>query len=319
MRKAAVEQLKNESRVVVHAVAGKQDLGPEVPTPPAAQAQAAGDTEAVNAEENWRKKQPRSGKLGKLTLPVPHAFKLANGLTVIHHESRGLPVVAANLVLKSGTEANPLSRPGLASFTADMIDEGTATRSSTQLADDIAQLGTTIETSSNGDASFVTVSALKKNFAAALEILADVALNPSMPPEEIERRKASRLASLVQVREDPNALVERITAAALYGDRHPFGYLAIGTEDSVKSTTREDLQQFWKQHYVPGNAALIVSGSIGAEELKALAEKYFGAWPPGPRQAMLSTPPSTTQARLPRASCASARPASRRTIRRSRS
>src|SRR5258706_1291831 len=298
VRKAAVEQLKNESRVVVHAVAGKQDLGPEVPTPPAAQAQAAGDTEAVNAEENWRKKQPRSGKLGKLTLPVPHAFKLANGLTVIHHESRGLPVVAANLVLKSGTEANPLSRPGLASFTADMIDEGTATRSSTQLADDIAQLGTTIETSSNGDASFVTVSALKKNFAAALEILADVALDPSMPPEEIERRKASRLASLVQVREDPNALVERITAAALYGDRHPFGYLAIGTEDSVKSTTREDLQQFWKQHYVPGNAALIVSGSIGAEELKALAEKYFGAWPPGPRPAMLSTPPSTTNARL---------------------
>jgi len=298
VRKVAAEQLRNEARVVVHAVAGKQDLGAEVPTPPAAQAKAGEVTEAVNAAEDWRKRRPRPGKLGQLTLPVPHSFRLANGLTVIHHERRGLPVVAANLVFKSGTEANPLDKPGLASFTADMIDEGTATRSSTQLADDIAQLGTTIETSSSADASFVAVAALKKNFAAALDILADVALRPSFPPEEIERRKASRLASLVQVREDPNALVERITAAVLYGERHPFGYLAIGTEESVKGTTREDLQQFWKQHYVPGNAALIVSGALGADELKALAEKYFGAWQASPHPALVAAEPTTARARL---------------------
>jgi zinc protease len=298
VRKAAAEQLRNESRVVIHAVPGKQDLGPEVPTPPATQARAGEATEAVNADEDWRKRRPRAGKLGKLTLPVPHSFKLANGLTVIHHERSGLPVVAANLVIKSGTEANPLGKPGLASFTADMLDEGTATRTSTQLADDIAQLGTTIETSSNADASFVAVASLKKNFAAALEILADVALHPSLPPEEIERTKASRLASLVQVRENPNALVERITAAALYGERHPFGYLAIGTEDAVRSTSREDLQQFWKQHYVPANAALIVSGAIGADELKALAEKYFGAWQPSPQPALVAAQPASTRARL---------------------
>ena len=298
VRKVAESQLRKDARVVVHGVPGKQDLGPEVPTPPAGQAPAGGATESVNAEQDWRKQRPAPGKLGKLSLPVPKSFKLSNGLTVIHHERHGLPVVAANLVLKVGTEANPLAKPGLASFTADMLDEGTATRSATQLADDIAQLGTTLETSSGADASHVSMAVLKKNFAAALDLLADVALNPSFAPEEIERRKASRLASLVQIREDPNALVERIAAAVVYGERHPFGYLNIGTEDAVKATTRDDLQEFWKRHYLPGNAALVVAGDIGAAELKSLVEKSFGAWRPRPRLAIAAAQPATTHARL---------------------
>ena len=298
VRKVAVEQLAKDKRVVVHGVPGKQELGPEVPTPPAPAPALAGATESVNPPQDWRKHRPAPGTLGKLSLPVPKSFKLANGLTVVHNERRGLPIVAMSLVLKAGTGANPLDKPGLAGFTADMLDEGTANRSSTQLADDIAQLGTTLESASTADASQVSVTVLKKNVAAALDILADVTLRPSFPQEEIERRKASRLASLVQIREDPNALVERITAAVVYGDRHPFGYLNVGTEDSVRATTRRDLQDFWQRHFVPANAALVVVGDIGAAELEDLAGKTFGGWQARTGAAIAAAQPSTAATRV---------------------
>ena len=76
----------------------------------------------------------------------------------------------------------------------------------------------------------------------------------------------------------PGALAGRITATVLYGSQHPYGYSDLGTEASVKAMTREDMVAFWQSHFAPDNAALIVAGSITAEELKALAEKQFGGW-----------------------------------------
>ncbi len=298
VRKIADAQLRKDARVVIYAVPGKQDLGPEVPTPEAVKSAPGAGSESVNADEAWRGAMPKPGRMPKLALPVPKSFKLANGLTVIHHKVAGLPIVSANLVVRSGSGANPLAIPGLASFTAEMLDEGTATRSATQLADDVAQLGTTLVTASAPDSSNVSLSVLKKNFAAALDIMADVTLHPAFAQEEIERRKSSRLASLVQVREDPSRLVSRITVASLFGEKHPFGYLEIGTEDAVKVTTRDDLMAFWKGHYVPGNAALVVAGDIDADELKALAEKSFGAWKAGPVAATAPAQPAPTSARL---------------------
>ncbi len=298
VRKVADAQLRKDTRVVIYAVPGKQDLGAEVATPEPVKSAPGAGSESANADEAWRNEQPKPGRMSKLVLPVPTSFKLSNGLTVIHHKVSGLPIVAANLVVKSGSGANPTAKPGLASFTAEMLDEGTATRSATQLADDIAQLGTTLGTGSAPDSSHVSLSVLKKNFPAALDIMADVTLHPAFAQEEIERRKASRLASLVQVREDPGKLVGRITVASLFGEKHPFGYLEIGTEDAVKATTRADLMAFWKGHYLPGNAALVVAGDIGADELKTLAEKSFGGWKAGTVTATAPAQPAATSARL---------------------
>ncbi|HXN14951.1 MAG TPA: insulinase family protein, partial [Usitatibacter sp.] len=298
VRKIAEEQLRKDARVVVYGVPGKQDLGPEVPTPSAPQVAPGTGTEALNAAEEWRRTRPKSGQLAPFKLPVPKSFALANGLKVIVHQRPGLPIVAANLVLKSGSEANPLDKPVLASFTADMLDEGTRSRSATQLAEDIAQLGTTLGTGSNADSSHVEFVVLKKNFAAALDIMADVTLNPAFAPQEIERQRSSRLALLAQVRADPVALVRRATASALYGTKHPFGYLNIGTEGALQATSRDDLRGFWQRHYVPDNAALVVAGDIDADELKALAQQAFGSWQPGRRAAAATPQPRTTSARL---------------------
>jgi zinc protease len=206
-----------------------------------------------------------------------------------------VPIVAGSLVFKNGSDSNPADKPGLASFTSAMLDEGTATRNALQIADDIARLGASLSTSSSVDASNVTTRALTRNFPAAVEILSDVVLHPSFPAQEIERQRASRLATLVQAKEDPRDIAPRVTAAALYGPNHPYGYPEVGTEASVKTMTRDDMVAFWKQNYVPNNAALIVAGDITMPQLRALAEKVFGGWERGtPARPKLDLPAAPT-------------------------
>jgi zinc protease len=219
---------------------------------------------------------------------------LANGLTLILSERKTVPIVATSLVFRTGSDANPLDKPGLASFVAAMLDEGTATKNALQIADEVAVLGGSLGTSSSMDASTVTARALAKNFPALLNVVADVVLNPSFPAAEIERQRAQRLAQLVQQREDPASVAAVTLAAALYGPKHPYGYPEIGTEGSVKAITVADMQAFWKQNFVPNNAALIVAGDITMPELRALAEKAFGGWQRGtPAQPQLSAPQTT--------------------------
>jgi zinc protease len=295
VRTFASDQLKNNARVVVHAVPGEKVLGPPVPTPPPGQAKAGEGTESINAEEAWRNEPPKGGPSRSLQLATPDSTQLANGLTVVLSPRAGLPVVAANLVVRTGSDANPLDKPGLANFTAAMLDEGTTTRSSPQIADQIAQLGATLGTRSTMDATFVQGGSLKKNFGQTLELMADVALHPSFPADEIERQRASRLAQLVQQRENAGQVAANVTAAVLYGDRHPYGFTEIGTEPAVKAVSRADMEAFWKQNFVPNNAALVVAGDITMAELKPLAEKAFGGWPAGtPARPVLGNPDTAT-------------------------
>jgi zinc protease len=128
--------------------------------------------------------------------------------------------------------------------------------------------------------------------------VADVTLRPAFPADEIDRQRAQRLGQLVQQRDNPAALVGQIAMQAVYGGAHPYGYSEIGTEASVKATSRADMQAFWKERFVPNNAALVVAGDITMPELRALAEKAFGAWQRGsPTRPQLGAP-ATTAARV---------------------
>ena len=290
--------LTPSTRVVVFGVPGDPDLGPQVPTPPAPKVAPGTGAEAVNAEEAWRKDQPKPAAQRPITLPTPQSFQLPNGLTVLHYERPGMPVVAASLVIKTGGDSNPTDRAGLANFTGAMVDQGTASRDALTIADDVAHLGASLSTSSAKDASFVTVQSLRKNFGAALDLLADVALHPSFPDKEIDRERASRLGQLIQSRQDPNAVAQTVAVRVLYGDNHPYGYIELGTESSIQATKRDDLAGFWKQNFVPNNAALVVAGPIGQAEVKALAEKTFGSWAKGTPAAGASDTFATAPVRL---------------------
>ena len=294
----ARNQLAPTSRVVMHVVPGQPAAQPQVATPPASTAAAGDGSESINADEPWRNEMPKPAAARPLQLATPVSETLPNGLTLILNERRGLPIVAANLVLRTGSDANPLDKPGLANFTAAMLDEGTATRNALQIADEVAHLGASLGISSSMDATTLAVRSLSKNFAGTVDLLADVTLRPSFPAQEIERQRASRLAALVQQRDNPGQVAAQVTASALYGPQHPYGYSEIGTEAALKSVSRTDMEAFWKQNFVPNNAALVVAGDISMSELKALAEKAFGGWQRGtPAQPALNAP-STTAARV---------------------
>ncbi|HET7151734.1 MAG TPA: pitrilysin family protein, partial [Candidatus Acidoferrum sp.] len=292
-------QLSTNDRVVVYGVPGKPDLGPEVPTPKA-EAKDTSKTggEPVNADAAWRNEPPKPGPSSPLHLPVPEEYKLSNGLTVLYSYRPGLPLVAASLVLRSGSGANPVDKPGLASYTARMLQQGTTTRNALQIADRAADLGASLGSRASVDSSSVSTHALTRNFPDALELLADLTLHPTFPKEEIERVRKERLAALVQEKDEPFSVATRVMDSALYGPHNSYGYPDIGTEESLKAVTRDDLEHFWQQNYFPNDAALIVTGNIKLSDLKPLVEKQFGSWKEGKAPALETGAAQSSDARV---------------------
>lgn len=280
LKKIAQEKLSKNSRVVVYGVNGPKVVD-DVPKTAAKEedqpAQPVQD-DAAGSKDGWRNTKPQAGAASKLLLPVPKSFKLANGLTVLFLEQHNLPIVSANMILLGGSEANPADKPGLASFTASMLDEGTKRRNALQLADELERIGATLGTSSSTDASSAAIRTLKKNADAAFDLFSDVILNPQFPEKEITRIRNERLTAILQQRDNPSVLASKVFNAVVYGPKHPYGSLEIGTEESNKSISRDEMLAFWSQHYVPETSALVVAGDVTELELRALAEKYFGKW-----------------------------------------
>ncbi|WP_431288437.1 M16 family metallopeptidase [Roseateles chitinivorans] len=278
IRDVVAQQLKKNARVVVLATPGEQKLAPEVPTPPMPEKAAKGERESMNPDVAWRKTQPKGGKAKASVLPEGKRLTLANGLTLIHVPNPGLPLVSATLVVRAGQTANPADRPGLSSFTAGILQQGTQTRTAQQIADEAAALGAAISTGAGRDEARIEASSLKRNFAQTLALMADVTLHPAFDAAEIARMQNQRLAALQQQREQAPAVAAIVANRAIYGDGHPLAKAAIGDEASIKATDAAALRQFWSTHYRPDQAALVVAGDISADELKSLADRLFGAW-----------------------------------------
>jgi zinc protease len=272
----ARERLARNARVVVYGVPGSKVVE-DVPRT-ADRAEGTPALETAIADQDWRGNVPPPGPPSPLRLPVPTRFQLANGLTVYHLEQHSLPVVSANLVVLCGSDRNPPALPGLASFTAEMLDEGTQSRSALQIAGDADRLGASLATGSTMDMSVMAFRSLKKNFGAAFALAADVLLHPEFPDHEIERLRHDRLTEILQQRDNPNTLAAKHFAGVLFGPDHPYGCTELGTEPSNRAITRAHLLDFWKTGYFPSAAALIVAGDITEDELRRLAEKHLGAW-----------------------------------------
>jgi zinc protease len=283
LKRVASAELQPNARAVVFGVPGKKVID-DPPRTKEEQESEAKETSAVAStmpDEPWRKTAPQPGPPSSLSLPVPTSFKLSDGMTVLLAEQHKLPVVAAHLVVLTGSDANPVNKPGLASFTAAMLTEGTNRRSAPQIADDAAQIGTSISSSSTSDFSAVSIRVLKQNVAPALDLLSDVSLNPKFDPAEIERIRKQRQTDILQIKDEPVRLAIGAFLKEVYGPGHPYGYREVGTAQSNAAITREDMVNFWKKGYVPGNAALVLSGDLTPEEARSLAEKYFGEWKGG--------------------------------------
>jgi zinc protease len=293
IRDFAAQYLTKSSRVVVHGVPGVPDFGPAVAATPKSSSKEG--TESVNADEAWRGMPPVPGPPPRLAFPVLDSFQLDNGLTVVLDSRKGLPIVAANLVIKAGIATNPTGKPGLAAFTLDMLDEGTTTRSAMAFAEQLKQAGVIISETPGRDYSGLLLTSTRGTLAAGFELMADAVINPAFDSKEIDRVRMRRLGELVQMKSDPASLSDVITVLSLNGKDNPYGYPGLGTEPSVGSISAEDLKSFWQSHVRPGNAALVVSGDITKEDLKSLAEKSLGKW-----EGQASPPPTLPEPKVNR-------------------
>ena len=278
LRLVAESRLTEQSQVVVFGVPGQKIID-DVPRAGRSPDEAgeAPAPELLTGQE-WRMSPPEAGSPSLLLLPVPEVFTLPNGLKVYLVERHNLPIVSANIIVLSGSDRNPLQRPGLASFTAEMLDEGTKKRSAMDIARAAEQLGAKLSTGSTVDYSYVSVRTLKRNVDAAFELAADVLLSPAFAEAEVDRVRHDRLTRILQQRDDPSTVSSKAFLRAVYGPAHPYGFAEIGTEASNQVVTKTELEAFWHEGYLPGNAALVVSGNVTAGEVHDLAEKHFGSW-----------------------------------------
>jgi zinc protease len=225
-----------------------------------------------------RSQRPTLGPTPSVRLPRIQRAELPNGLHVWLVENHRLPLVACNLVVFAGSEREPLNTPGLAAFTAAMLQEGTAKRTSLQIADEIDGMGASMRVFAQTDYASASLECLSRHLDAALDVYADVLMHAAFPETEFARVKNDRLTSILQQKDRPQAIASVAFSRVLYGANHPYGNDISGTEQSVRTATREDLVKFYQTYYHPNNATLIVYGDASLGSLLPKLTQKFGGW-----------------------------------------
>ena len=229
-----------------------------------------------------RSRPPPLGPSVPLRLPDQRHFTLSNGLQVRLVEYHRLPVVAVDLVVDAGGARDPAQLPGVASFTAAMVTEGTRSRSATQISDQVGLLGADLGASAGPDSSTLSGACLVEHLPAFLDIFADVAAHPAFPAEDFDRVKDERRVALLQQRDQPPVLAARAFIGAFWGS-HPYGHPLLGTEASLERTHAADLARFHDRFWVPANGELVVVGDVTEAEVRPLLERSLGSWARGER------------------------------------
>ena len=230
------------------------------------------------AQQPDRKQPPPLGPAPSLKLPAIQKQRLSNGLAVWIVEHHEVPLAQINLIVRSGSAADPIGKYGVGSLTAAMLDEGAGTRSSLDLADAIEFLGANLSTASSFDASSVRMSVPVSKLAEALPLMSDVALRPSFPVSELDRLRKERLTGLLQARDNAGALIQLAFPRIVFGPTHRYGTSANGLPATIEALTVDDLKTFYRSHFRPDNATLLVVGDLTPATALPMLERAFGNW-----------------------------------------
>ena len=233
---------------------------------------------AVFAQAPDRSHPPQPGPPAPLRLPTIQKQNLSNGLPVWIVELHDVPVAQINLVVLSGTANDPPGKYGVASLAAAMLEEGAGSRSALEIADAVDYLGADLGAATTSDLSAVRLHVPVARLADALPIMADVALRPTFPKDELDRQRQQRLTGLLQGRDDPPTISSVAFSRILYGKGHRYGTPQMGTAETIKTLTSDDLRGFYTSAFRPENAVLLAVGDITADKAMPLFEKNFGAW-----------------------------------------
>jgi zinc protease len=249
---------------------------PPAPPPPAQVSTYNGPLYQLAAPDRRQPPPPVAPAVAPV-LPKPAERTLPNGLRVIVARSSDLPLVTADLTVKTGAWADPPGLAGAASMTADMLTEGTATRSSQEIARQVEALGATLETGASLEASSVTLNVMADKLGEAMPIMADVARNPVFAPQELERQRQLALDSLQVAYQQPGSIAGYAAGPVVFAGT-PFGHVASGTPQSIAKMQPSDLAAIHRRWFRPDNAILVLTGDITPEQGFALAERTFGDW-----------------------------------------
>jgi len=225
-----------------------------------------------------RSKPPELGPPPRVSLPPITTRQLPNGLELMIVEQHELPLADFVLLVGSGSTADPASKPGIANLLSGMLREGTTTRKSLEIADQIAFLGIRLSPTSSWESSTLSLHTPTAQLDSALALFADVALHPSFPANEFERVRKTQLTELLQLRDQGAAIASIAFPAIIYGSAHPYGAPAQGTEASVKALTTGDLQSYYQANFRPNNATLIVVGDVTPGQVEQKINALFGSW-----------------------------------------
>lgn len=202
---------------------------------------------------------------------------LPNGLQVVavpHHEQ---PAVSFRMIVKAGAVQEPADRPGVASFVAALLNQGTATKSASEIADLIDSAGGLLGVGSGNEMTFLQGAVVKDRTDVALGLMSDIVRNPAFPDQEITLQKQQALSSLQVGLDDPEYLANTAFNRMVFG-AHPYGRPGQGTPEAINRITRADLTAFHRTWFVPNNSLLAIVGDLPADELFAAVERAFGDW-----------------------------------------
>jgi zinc protease len=240
--------------------------------------QAVASPVAAQTAVAWPRENPPPPLTARKVSFPPYQLKtLSNGLqvlVVLHHEQ---PSVSFRLLVRAGAMQEPSDKPGVASFVASLLNQGTTTRNAEQIATAIDSAGGVIGTGAANELTFVNGAVVKDQTDLALAIVSDLVQHPAFSPEEIDRQRRQALSSLQVGYDDPDYIANLVFDRLVFGF-HPYGRPKEGTAVSIPRITRDDLLAYHRAWFVPNNALLAIVGDLTAEEAFAAAEKAFGSW-----------------------------------------
>ncbi|ALA60557.1 M16 family metallopeptidase [Nitrospira moscoviensis] len=222
----------------------------------------------------------------------PTKFTTPNGMTVLVLEQHFLPIVEIHAMVKTGSAQDPPEKAGLANLVASLLDEGTTTRTSKQLAEQIDFVGGSLAAKATEDFTTASARVLKKDIDLGFTLLADILMRPAFPKQEFERVRAQVLGEIASDNDDPGHVAMKAFNQLVFHN-HPYRWPVNGTEETLAKVTLADVQSFYAKEYIPNQVILAIVGDITAEQAAALVQTHFGGWKKGtpPVRAAKKPPP----------------------------
>ena len=229
-----------------------------------------------------RSRLPAVGPQPLVSFPPLERATLTNGLEIIIVERHAVPTVSVKLLVDAGYSADHGIAPGTSKLSTNMMSLGTKRRTALEISDQLADLGAELSTSANLDQSIVELSAMREQLDPALDIFADVILNPTFAADEFERQRAMQLSDIENEKVTPMKIALRVFPQLLYGPKHAYGlpFTGSGTATSVGGLSEADLRKFHERWFRPNASTLVVVGDTTALEIVPKLERLFKKWKP---------------------------------------